>query len=184
VAAGAAARSGDVVKTGWWGRAVLSVPGWSSRFELYGSTRVSLAGGEPGVLLEVRSGRIRAVFDALVEGSWDRKVAVPGALLAVRGTRYGVEVDNRGRSTLAVFEGTVEVLAQGPPAPPFLVHAGEWSMFGPDLPPRTEPLGSRGFEEKSWSQGNRPDAVLAPGSRVPGASAHGPRRGGGPPWLP
>lgn len=182
--AGGTARSGDLVRTGWWGRAVLSVPGWSSRFEVYGGTRVRLAGGEPGVLLVVENGRIKALFDALAgDGRTDRKVAVPGALLAVRGTRYGVEVDDQGQSSLVVFEGTVEVLPQAPQAVPFLVKAGEWSSFGPGLPPRVQPQVERGFEEKSWSQGARPDAAMKPGNRVPAAAAHGKHKGVGPPWT-
>jgi hypothetical protein len=181
---GGPAQSGDLVRTGWWGRAVLSVPGWNSRFEVYGSTRVRLASEEPGILLVIQTGRVKAVFDALAEGGRrDRKVAVPGALLAVRGTRYGVEVDDHGRSYLAVFEGTVEVQPQGPRDQPFLVKAGEGSSFGPGLQPRTEPQADRGFKEKSWSQGIRPDEAMGPGNRVPAAAAHGQHKGVGPPWT-
>lgn len=184
VAQGDTARSGDTVRTGWWSRAVLSVPGWSARFEVQSGSRVSLAGGQPGVLLEVQEGRIEAIFDALVDGGRrERKVAVPGALLAVRGTRYGVEVDGRGQCTLVVFEGVVQVQPASPRLPPFQVAAGQWSSFAAGRAPRIESLEGQGLEERSWSQGAQPDTAMGPGRRVPGHGPNHPHPGLGPPWL-
>ncbi|BDU71866.1 FecR domain-containing protein [Mesoterricola silvestris] len=171
--AGAPARSGDGVRTGWWAETVLSAPEWGSRFVVYGSTRVQLAGGEPGVLLRLERGRILATFEALVGASRrERKVAVPGALLAVRGTRYGLEVAGDGTSTLTVFEGVVEVLTTRPHPAPILVKAGEWSTFGPGTLPEVEHGNARGFEERAWAQGERPGKALGPGAKVPGASTN------------
>lgn len=173
---------GDRVRTGWLGQTVVSVPERKTRFEIHANTQVRLAGGEPGVLLEVQRGRLKALFEALTEGSREeRRVAVPGALLAVRGTRYGIEVDRKGRSTLAVFEGVVEVLGTTPGMAPVRVKAGEWSSFGPGRPPTVETMHGRGFGETAWGQGMRPDGSMAPGGMAPGATMHkGMPRGSGP----
>lgn len=158
VAKGDQAFTGDGVKTGWWGQALLSVPERQARFEVYANTQVQLAGGEPGVLLVLTQGRIKALFQRLAEGApVERRVAVPGALLAVRGTRYGVEVDPEGRSTLVVFEGVVEVLQQGPGLEPVQVKAGQWTTFGPGKAPKAEAIPAHGLGERAWGQGLRPE---------------------------
>ena len=182
LAKGDAASSGDVVKTGWWAQTVISVPERNSRFEVYANTQVTLAGGEPGVLLILDKGRIKAFFQSLVEGSQqERQVAVPGALLAVRGTRYGVEVDKNGKSTLVVFEGVVEVLHKAPHTESIRVKAGEWATFGPNALPQIQPMTLRGFEEKIWNQGMRPDGSMGPGGMTPsGAMSKGMPAGPGP----
>lgn len=174
VTKGDTAGSGDVVTTGWWAQTTVSVPERASRFEVYANTRVKLAGGEPGLLLVVESGRIKAFFQSLVEGNrQERQVAVPGALLAVRGTRYGVEVDKNGKSTLVVFEGVVEVLHKVPHTESIRVKAGEWATFGPATLPQIQPMTMRGFQEGSWSQGMRPDGTMGPGAMSPSSMQKG-----------
>ncbi|WP_306601414.1 hypothetical protein [Geothrix sp. 21YS21S-2] len=172
-AQGDTAPPGDAVRTGWWGRTVLAVPSRGARFEILASTHVKLAGGEPGVLLTLDQGRIMCFFKALTGGPQERKIAVPGALLAVRGTTYGVEVDWAGRTTLTVFEGVVEVLAKGHQGMPFQVKAGEMSTFSPAETPKVEVVHGQGYLHKAWSQGGRPDTVLAPGARVPAVVGQG-----------
>lgn len=180
-APGEAAAAGDVVKTGWWGHAVLSVPERSSRFELYGSTQVRLASGEPGVLVALDRGRIKAIFDALLGGKLEeRRVAVPGALLAVRGTRYGVEVDKHGNATMVVFKGVVEILPRMTHPGTFFVKAGQWSTFGPSLMPKIGPMPGQGFGEKEWDQGLHMDAsMMGTGTMMPGGTMPGMRPGTG-----
>ncbi len=171
VAKGGAASSGDMVRTGWLGQTVIAAPARNSRFEIFANTQVKLAGGEPGVLLVLEKGRIKAFFQALIEGSHEeRRVAVPGALLAVRGTRYGVEVDKDGKSILVVFEGVVEILPKAPHTEPVRVKAGEWSAFGPGRAPMVEPMRTRGFMERTWNQGMRPDGSMGTGAMSPGGS--------------
>jgi hypothetical protein len=183
--------AGDEVRTGWWGHAVVEVTERASRFEILPSTRVVLGGPEPGILVVVERGRLKAVFDALT-GNQERLVATPGALLAVRGTRYGVEVAADGSATLAVFEGTVEVLPTAAGFSPTAVHAGEACRFGPQAPPQRGPL-PKGVDEQGWrggidsrggdaaSRGAQPGAGDGPGA--PGASSRqtgqGKRGGGG-----
>src|ERR1700760_392978 len=121
-AKGLRAQSGDRVHTGLFSYALIAAEQHRARFEIFGSTDVQLAGGTPGVILSLERGRIHALFDKIT-GSEPRIVQTPGALLAVRGTQYNVEVDDSGRATLDVFEGTVEVQSPLRPAPIF-VHAG------------------------------------------------------------
>lgn len=182
-AQGEAASPGDVIKTGWWSRAVISVPERNARFEIYASTQARLASGEPDVLVALSQGRIKAIFDVLLGGKpEERRVAVPGALLAVRGTRYGVEVAKNGASTLVVFKGVVEVIPQLGHAGTTLVKAGEWSHFGPSLLPKVEPMPGRGFGEREWDQGMRMDgSMMASGAMMPGGNMPGgmsPKGGG------
>lgn len=176
VASGDPAEAGDVVKTGLFGRTVLSVPDRAARFEVFSSSRVQLAGGEPGVLLVLEKGRLRAAFDAFTGASEARRVAAPGALLAVRGTRYGLEVTG-GESVLLVFEGTVEVFPSDG-SPSLRVERDEYCVFGPKSAPRKEQMGKAGMSEKSW--GSRGSGMTdgrpgGPGEGSQSPSAPGPQ---------
>jgi len=170
VAAGDPAEAGDVVKTGLFGRTVLAVPDRAARFEVFSSSRVQLAGGEPGVLLVLEKGRLKAAFDAFTGASEARRVAAPGALLAVRGTRYGLEVAG-GESVLAVFEGTVEVFpSDGTPS--LRVERDEYCVFGPKTPPRKDQMGKAGMSEKSW--GSRGSGMTEGKPGKPAEGSQGP----------
>lgn len=177
VAAGDLAEAGDHLRTGLFGRALLSVPGRAVRFEVFSSTRVRLAGPEPGVVLVLESGRLKAAFDAFTGASEERLVAAPGALLAVRGTRYGLEASPDGESTLAVFEGTVELLpSDGTPS--LRVAAGEFCAFGPKSPPRKGRMDRAGMSEKAWGSRGPGTSEGQPGGPGPG-SPQGPADPGG-----
>ncbi len=187
------ADAGDVVRTNWLGRAVVAVPERATRFEISSSTRVRLAGKEPGVLLVLDQGKVKAFFDALAGGEApERRVATPGALLAVRGTRYGVDVDGGGQTSLAVFEGTVEVIPTDPAARPFRVTKDQFCTFKPGTVPRIVPMGSMGMTESSWQNhasmgamsqgrgsepaGSMPGSSSPAGSSMHGSTPMGPRR--------
>ena len=174
VAAGDSAEAGDVVRTGVFARTVLAVPDRASSFEVFSSTRVRLAGGEPGVLLVLESGRLKAFFDAFTGAAEERRVAAPGALLAVRGTRYGLEVGPKGDAVLSVFEGTVEVFPTDG-SPSLRVERDEYCVFGPKNPPRKGKMDGAGMSERSW--GSR-GSGLADGRS--GAPAAGPQGAGEP----
>lgn len=135
---GLRAQSGDHVHTGLFSYALIAAEEHHAKFEIFSSTDVQLAGGTPGVILSLERGRMHALFDKIT-GSEPRIVQTPGALLAVRGTQYNVEVDGSGKATLDVFEGIVEI--QSPLRPqPFLVHAGESSIFSRREPPPDHPM--------------------------------------------
>ena len=153
-AKGSHAQSGDRVHTGLFSYALIAADGPRARFELFGSTDVQLAGGTPGVILSLDRGRIHAMFDKIT-GSEPRIVQTPGALLAVRGTQYNVEVDNSGRTTLDVFEGTVEIRSPLRPEP-FLVHAGQSSIFSRRDPPPDHPMTTPDDRRQGGDHGNPP----------------------------
>jgi hypothetical protein len=136
--AGLSAAAGDIVKTGWRGHAVVQVPERGSRFEIYPSTVAQLASRERGVLISVNRGKLKAVFDD-VAGNDDRLVRTPGALLAARHTRYGVEIDSGGRTALSVFDGHVEIRPFASEEP-LSVSAGQLCFFGPRLRPQIHTL--------------------------------------------
>jgi FecR protein len=138
VVAGAHAQSGARVTTGWFSYALIAAEQYRARFEIFGSTTVQLAEGTPGVLLSVERGKIRAMFDKIT-GSEPRVVKTPGAMLAVRGTQFDVEVDSAGKTTVDVFEGVVEVRSEMLHEP-ILVHPGEQSTFGRNQPPNVHPM--------------------------------------------
>lgn len=122
------AKSGDEVETGWFSYARIASPASRAKFEIFSGTNVRLADGTAGVILSVERGRIRAAFDKIT-GSEPRVVKTPGALLAVRGTKFDVEVDASGNTIVDVFEGLVEV--QGPSfARPIFVRPGEQTTYG------------------------------------------------------
>lgn len=180
---GTIAHSGDRVRAGWFGYAMLTAPRYAAHFEVFAGSDVRLAGGTAGVLLTLDRGRIEAIFDA-VTGQEPRMVQTPGALLAVRGTRYGVEVGRGGIADLVVFEGVVEVRSPLRPEP-LLVRAGETCHFGTNTPPKAMPM-PRGMTEEMWRKhgaggdGMMPrDGGMDGRSRPQGAPPHPPMSGSG-----
>lgn len=182
-AKGQQAESGDKVATGWFSYALIGSDRHRARFEIFSATSVTLAAGTPGVILTLERGRIRAAFDKIV-GSEPRTVQTPGALLAVRGTQFDVEVDRDGETTLDVFEGIVEVRSSLRQHPPLMVKAGEESSFGPRRLPDVRPMpehrrnnGPDANRNKNNPDPNRPGdrhgAPGAPGNRPPGDHGHG-----------
>lgn len=103
--------AGAVLRTGWWASAELTCSTKGAHFRLEPSTRVRLTDNVPGVLLDLEKGNVRAWFDPLVgESPSERLVTTPSAVLAVKGTEYGVSVSDDGDTTIIVFSGVVEVL--------------------------------------------------------------------------
>ena len=170
--AGVGARSGDRVQTGWFSYALLAAPRYAARFEIFAGSDVRLASDTPGVLLSLERGRLKAMFDKLT-GEEPRMLRTPGALLAVRGTRYGIEVGRDGATTLAVFEGVVEVRSSLRPEP-FLVHADEICHFSRTTQPDIMPMG-RGMNEDMWNRhGSGMDGGMGAGGGMDGgAGGHG-----------
>ena len=157
------AQSGDRVQTGWFSYALIASDRHRAKFEIFSSTDVQLASGTPGVILSLERGRIRAVFDKIT-GNEPRVVQTPGALLAVRGTQYDVEVDSSGKTTVDVWEGRVEIRSSLL-REPLLLDAGQESVFGRREIPVSRPIP----EERRRN---------APDSRDRGHDAQGPRDDG------
>jgi hypothetical protein len=190
LAAGAVLPGGASLSTGWWSWAELEAPAFAARFRVGSRTRLRLAGDTPGILLELERGRLRALFDALASSDppVERTVRTPSALLAVRGTEYGVEVDRGGDTTLVVFHGTVEVRDPQRAGTPVWVSAGHQLRVGKgELPGSPRP---HSISPDQWDRGRNPRTGGSEGRPGPGgpgsqqsAAAGGqpqsPRRGKG-----
>jgi hypothetical protein len=156
VSEGTAASGGDVVKTGWLGSTLVAAPRWNARFEISSSSEVALGSDQPGVIIRLERGRLKAMFDAFT-GNEPRVVATPGALLAVRGTRYGVEVDGQGNTSVVVFEGIVQIDPFDKGFPPLAVRAGEMAEYGRGRRPESRQA-PPSMDERGWEQhGARPN---------------------------
>ena len=174
------ARSGDLLRTGSRSSAELAVPERSARFVIGAKTRFHLAHDRPGVLIEIERGSLRGIFGALPDGDdGERLVTTPSAVLAVRGTDYGVEVEKDGDTSVAVFEGTVEVRDSGGLGKAVRVRAGQAVRVR-----RGKAVGqpsAHGLSSGDWDRGRRVRAQ-APGGAGPPQGMGGPgQRGGGPP---
>jgi len=120
------AHSGDALRTGSRSSTELAAPARGALFHVESKTTFRLAHDRPGVLLELERGRLRAVFEPAAEDDdRERLVTTPSAVLAVRGTEYGVEVEKDGDTSVVVFEGTVEVRDSKGVGEAVSVHAGE-----------------------------------------------------------
>jgi hypothetical protein len=185
VAAGESLAGGAELRTGWFSSADLTVPPAEARFHLDGRTRARLGSDRPGVLLVLEKGRLRALFDRLgelLEGEAEpeRRIETPSAILAVRGTEYGVAVGRDGTTTLVVFEGVVEVFGLAGPAGPIRVRAGHALHVRRGQPPgspRPHTLTPRG-----WDRGGTPP--MGPPPAPGGVDQKGPQGQQGPQGPP
>jgi len=165
------AQSGDVLRTGSRSRAELTVIEYSARFVVSSKTSFRLAHDRPGVLLEIERGSLHAIFGKLPEGDTrERLITTPSAVLAVRGTDYGVEVEKDGDTSIVVFEGTVEVWDVGGIGERMFVKAGQSSRIKRGKFP-SKPQ-QHGLSSNDWDQGRRRDSQMTGGTRQsPGMGA-------------
>jgi hypothetical protein len=105
-------------------------------FRLGSGTRCTLAHDRPGLLLHVEKGHLRAIFGAFT-GEDTRLVTTPSAVLAVRGTQYGLHVEKDGDTQVVVFSGVVDVIDPRGVHPPVRVEAGQQTRIKVDKPPKT-----------------------------------------------
>jgi hypothetical protein len=83
----------------------------------------------------------------------ERLVTTPSAVLAVRGTEYGIEVEKDGDTSVAVFEGIVEVSDPRGVGEPVRVQAGNSTRVRKGkAPSRPKP---HGLSANDWDQGRR-----------------------------
>jgi hypothetical protein len=141
---------GDGVQTAWFSSAEIEVPARGARFLLGPRTDARLAAGQPGVLLDVRRGRLRAIFDKLVGDDGVRLVTTPAAVVAVRGTHFGLAVSAAGDTRIVVFEGVLEVSSLAGAGVPVSVPAGSFTTVPFDGVP--EPPQPAWFEEETWTE--------------------------------
>jgi hypothetical protein len=170
---GAVIRSGDTLRTGSRSRAELEVAERAARFVVSSKTRFRLAHDRPGVLLEIERGSLRAIFGSLPEGDTrERLVTTPSAVLAVRGTDYGIEVEKDGDTSIAVFEGTVEVWESSGVGEKTLIHAGQASRIRRGKAPSSPK--PHQLSPRDWDRGRRNiNRTIGSGQQMPGAGMGG-----------
>lgn len=156
--------SGDHLRTGSSTTAAIGIPSHTTIFRLDAKTSCTLAHDRPGVLLHVEKGWIRAMFGAFT-GSDPRLVTTPSAVLAVRGTEYGLRVKKNGDTHIVVFEGVVEVSDPAGESPPIRVEAGQQSRIKRGRPVEA-PVAHR-LTPYDWDQGR---SSPPPGMRGSGSS--------------
>jgi len=177
---GATALPGALLRTGWRSRAELAAPASGARFLIRSRTRVRLAEDPPGVLLEVEKGTLRAIFDAITgDDEPARVVTTPSAVLAVRGTEYGVEVDSKGNTTVVVFEGEVEVVDTDRLGDPVRVAAGHYARVQRGKAteqPRPHKITPQDFDRGRTTSihPNAPGTRMQPGATDPGGAMRQP----------
>ncbi len=146
--------SGDALRTGSRSSADLEVPERAAAFHIGAKTEFRLAHGQPGVLLEIDRGSVRAIFGPLMTGSEEeRLVTTPSAVLAVRGTEYGLEVEKDGDTSLTVFEGEVELRALDEHRTVVRVPAGQATRIRMGRQP-SKPW-AHGMSSRDWDSGRR-----------------------------
>lgn len=183
------ASSGDRLRTKSSSQAVLFVRTHGTHFLLGPKTTCTLAHDRPGVLLHVERGRIRAIFD-IFEGAEPRLVTTPSAVLAVRGTEYGLEVKKNGDTHLVVFAGVVEVADPAGLTPPVVVEAGHQTRIRHGKAP--EAPSTHRLQPQDWDRGRTTAAgnergfgsplqgdATRPSGSGPGAGQGGSKRHGG-----
>jgi hypothetical protein len=174
---GDVAQSGAVLRTGSRSSAELEVAEQATRFVVSSKTRFRLAHDRPGVLLEIDRGSVRAIFGKLPEGDdRERLVTTPSAVLAVRGTEYGVEVKKDGDTSVTVFEGTVEVWERGGTGERIRVRAGQQTRIKKGRAP-SKPR-AHGLSSGDWDRGRRRSSSSSGGMQQSPGMGAGNQQGG------
>ena len=128
--------SGTVLDTGD-GRLVLVLRTDESEIVVQPHTRLVVTEPAPGNwdAVEILLGRVRAYIRKRTGGAPPFQMGTPSAVIAVRGTRFDVEVNGRGVSEVDVFDGLVEVASSTIPGPSVLVSPGFSTRVGMGTPP-------------------------------------------------
>jgi FecR protein len=123
--------AGTVLDTGD-GRLVLVLRTDESEILVQPHTRLVVSEPAPGNwnAVEIFLGRIRAYIRKRTGGAPPFQMGTPSAVIAVRGTRFDVEVNGRGVSEVDVFDGLVEVASATTPGSSVLVSPGFSTRVG------------------------------------------------------
>jgi hypothetical protein len=167
------AHSGDSLRTGSRSTADLEVADRAASFHVKAKTRFHLAHIRPGVLIDIERGSLRAVFGKLPEGEdRERLITTPSAVLAVRGTDFGVNVKKNGDTSVVVFEGTVAVRDLGGAQDVVQVQAGQSTRIRKGRAPSAP--AAHGLSAEDWNRGRRvPSSTWPGGQGTPGMGPAG-----------
>ena len=126
------------------GRLVLVLRTDESEIIVQPHTRLVVKEPAPGNwdALEILLGRVHAYIRKRTGGAPPFQMGTPSAVIAVRGTRFDVEVNGRGVSEVDVFDGLVEVASSTIPGSSVLVSPGFSTRVGMGSAPEpTVPTG-------------------------------------------
>jgi len=114
------------------GRLVLVLRTDESEILVQPHTRLVVTEPAPGNwnAVEILLGRIRAYIRKRTGGAPPFQMGTPSAVIAVRGTRFDIEVNGRGVSEVDVFDGLVEVASATVPGASVLVSPGFSTRVG------------------------------------------------------
>lgn len=90
-----------------------------------------------GNFFEMMIGKIVAKIQKRLGNSPSFRMGTPTAVITVRGTRFEVNVDKKGKTLVDVYEGIVEVASLGAPNQPVILHPGFWTQVPPHERPET-----------------------------------------------
>ena len=123
--------AGSVLETGD-GRLVLVLRTDESEILVQPHARLVVREPAPGNwnAVEILLGRVHAYIRKRTGGAPPFQMGTPSAVIAVRGTRFDVEVNGRGVSEVDVFDGLVEVASSTIPGSSVLVSPGFSTRVG------------------------------------------------------
>lgn len=128
------------------GQMVLVLRSDESEILIQPHTRLILRAPQPGSwdTLQIVIGKVRAFIRKRTGGAPPFQMGSPSAVIAVRGTRFDVEVGSSGVSEVDVFEGLVEVGSNVVPGASVLVRPGMSTRVGvggiPEIPVPTREI--------------------------------------------
>ena len=137
-------------------------------------------GSGDGHFLQMFLGEILANIKKRLGETPPFRMGTPSAVITVRGTRFSVRVDKKGRTTVEVFEGTVEVEGLGEKPRAVLVQPGyrtevdpgkqpqlpqqinQLGMTGPGFGQQTPGMGQPGLEQRPGTGQQQPSGSEKP----------------------
>jgi len=121
------------------GRLVLVLRSDESEILVQPHTRLVIRAPQPGNwdTLQIMLGKVRAFIRKRTGGAPPFQMGTPSAVIAVRGTRFDVEVNSTGVSEVDVFDGLVEVGSSTLPGASVLVSPGMSTRVAIGFPPET-----------------------------------------------
>ena len=147
---------GTVLETGG-GKLLLQLAD-GSQVLIRAHTRLTLEQPAPAGYFQLLLGRIRATINKRTGGAPPFELGTPSAVIAVRGTQFEVDVNQRQETEVDVFDGVVEVTGRHS-GTSVLVHAGSSTRIAMDTPPEvprpTAEMHSKASHGEGSQGGNR-----------------------------
>ena len=119
------------------GSIVLNLPD-GSQAQVKGNSRVELKdpAKEGGFSLELFLGKVITKIKKKLGEEPSFRLGTPTAVITVRGTEFMTDVDKKGKTSVYVYEGVVEVAGLVPGSRPVFVRPGFWTEVPPHRPAR------------------------------------------------